>query len=104
MPSITDPEPYTSEDMFRESCEGRSLHDDCSRFYRVVMKLPAPLASKDQPSVHKINEAFLGKVRKDDLRTWTIIYSLFLTEKFALWPDTDECNHLIGILWKAYKG
>ena len=60
MPSITDPEPYTSENMFRETCEGRSLHDDHSRFYHVVMKLPAHLASKDQASVHKISDAFLG--------------------------------------------
>ena len=65
MPSSNNPEPYTNEDMFRESSEGRSIYDDSSRFYRVVMKLPVPLSNKYQPSVDKITLAFNEEVRKD---------------------------------------
>ena len=43
-------------------------------------------------------------MRKDDLRTWNVIYSLNLTEKSALQPEIDKCNHLVGMLWKSYKG
>ena len=102
MASITDPEPYTKDDMFRESSEGRSLHDDCRTFYRTIMKLPVPLVSENQPSVDQICDA-IGKVKRDDLLTWSFVYSLFLTEKSALWPDTDECHHSMGMMWKACK-
>ena len=102
MPSIIDdrrePEPYTNEDIFRKPSEGRSLHDDTSIFYRVIMKLPVPLSNVNQPSVDEISQAFDEKVKKDDLRTWNIIYSLFLAEKSTIWPDTDECNHSIGMM------
>ena len=99
-----EPQPYTNEDIFRESSEGRSLHDDASKFYRVIMKLPVPVAIQNQPTVDEITLAFSEKVRKDDLKTWNIIYSLNLTERSALWLDTDDCNHSVGMFWKACAG
>ena len=36
---MAEPEPYTAEDLWRESSEGRSLHDDANLFYRDVMGL-----------------------------------------------------------------
>ena len=97
------PEPYTNEDIFRESSEVRIIHDDTSKFYRVIMKLPVSLSNVNQPYVDEISQAFDEKVKKDDLRTWNVIYSLFLTEKSELWPDTDEYNHPIGMVWKACR-
>ena len=68
------------------------------------MKLPVPLTDVNQPSVDEISQAFNEKVKKDDLKTWHVIYSLYLTEKSALWHEADECNHSIGMMWKACRG
>ena len=39
------PEPYTSDDLYRPLDEGRSLHDDVSYFYRTIMKLDTPVTN-----------------------------------------------------------
>ena len=36
-------DPYTRDDLYRPADEGRSLHDDASRFYRDVMGLETPV-------------------------------------------------------------
>ena len=98
--------PYTKEDLFREASEGRSLHDDASRFYREVMGLETPVSKEAQPSVSAITDAIEAKVKSDDLCKWTIVYSLFLTNRNELFPPQDDLNHSIGCLLrgcKAYK-
>ena len=95
--------PYTNGDLFREASEGRSLHDDCSKFYRQVMGLVTPLKDSTQPTVDEIGTAIEKNVARDDLSMWTIVYSLFQTERSALWPDGDLLNHSMGMLWRACK-
>ena len=82
--------PYTNGDLFREASEGRSLHDDCSKFYRQVMGLVTPLKDSTQPTVDEIGTAIEKNVARDDLSMWTIVYSLFQTERSALWPDNGR--------------
>ena len=67
MPSINivgETKPYTNDDLFREASEGRSLHDDCSKFYRKVMGLVTPLSESIQPTVNEIGKAIEKKLPK----------------------------------------
>ena len=63
---MAEPEPYTAEDLWRESSEGRSLHDDANLFYRDVMGLTIPIKSTEQPSVLQIEAAIKTQVSKDN--------------------------------------
>ena len=100
---VGEAEPYTNDDLFREASEGRSLHDDCGRFYRQVMGIVTPLSDLIQPAIDEISTAIEKEVARDDLGIWTIVYSLFQTETSALWSDWDPLNHSMGILWRACK-
>ena len=88
--TIGEPSPYTDEDIFRESSEGRSLHDDANVFCREVMRLTTPIKSTEQPIVVDIQDAISKKVSKTDLRMWNIIYALQLTKEQELWPGTIQ--------------
>lgn len=68
------------------------------------MKLPVPVVIQDQPTVEEMTLAFTEKVRRDDLKTWNVIYPLNLSEGSVIWLDADDCNHSVGMLWKACKG
>ena len=55
---VGEAEPYSNDELFRESSSGgRSLHDDCCRFYREVMGLVTPLNDSTQPTVDEISAA-----------------------------------------------
>ena len=99
-----EPSPYIDEDIFRESSEGRSLHDDANVFYREVMGLTTPIKSTEQPTVVEIQDAISKKVSKTDLRMWTIIYALQLSKKEELWPGAIVApKNSIGKFWCASK-
>ena len=101
---VGEAEPYSNDELFRESSSGgRSLHDDCCRFYREVMGLVTPLNDSTQPTVDEISAAIEKELARDDLAMWTIVYSLFQTERSALWPDGDLPNHSMCILWQACR-
>lgn len=101
---MAEPEPYTAEDLWRESSEGRSLHDDANVCYRDVMGLIIPIKSTEQPSVLQIKAAIKTKVSKDNLAIWKIIYALQLTGEQVLWPDTIMTpENSIGRLWSACR-
>ena len=85
---MAEPRSYVADDLYRESSEGRSLHDDANVFYRTVMGLTTPIRSLEQPSVLQIETAIKTKVSKDNLLIWTIIDSLQLTSEQELWPGT----------------
>ena len=96
-------DPYTRDDLYRPADEGRSLHDDASRFYRDVMGLETPVMKSSQPDHGAICEALEYKVQKDDLPIWTIVYSMFQTERAALWSTDDRLDHSAGIFWRACR-
>ena len=67
------------------------------------MGLVTPLTDSTQPMVDEISTAIEKKLAMDDLGMWTIVYSLFQTERSALWSEGDPLNHAMGFLWRACK-
>lgn len=65
--SSSDPTPYINGDIFHESSQGRSLHNNALRFYREVMGLETPITKEDQPSVAEITQSIEDKVEKSNL-------------------------------------
>ena len=102
--TMADPIPYVADDLYRESSEGRSLHDDSNVFYRNVMGLTTPIPSTEQPCVSQIEAAIKTKVSRDNLKIWKIIYALQLTIKEELWPGAIMTpENSVGKLWCASK-
>ena len=103
---MAEPRSYVADDLYRESSEGRYLHDDAYVFYRTVMGLTTPIKSLEQPSVLQIETAIKTKVSKDNLLIWTIINSLQLTSEQELWPGTGAImtpENSVRKLWSASK-
>ena len=68
--TMTKPSLYTSEDVFREPSEGRSLHDDANLFYRKVMGLETPIKAVTQPTINEIHDAIGTKLSGNDFCMW----------------------------------
>ena len=45
-----EPDTYVEDDMYRPTCEGRSLHDGIGSFYRNVMEMTTPIKNDDLPT------------------------------------------------------
>ena len=94
--------PYSKEDMFRPSSEGRSLHDDLSKFLREALHFKTPvqqvLNSKELASyIRKLSD-------KDKLTHKQFIFDMKATKSIDLWPETDglpssKCN--FTSMWRA---
>jgi len=102
--TMTEPAPYTNEDMFREPGTGRSLHDDANSFYRKVMGLAIPIKAVAQPTIDSIHDAIKSKVSKTDYCMWSIIYGLQLSQLKELWPGAATSpQNSMGKLWVACR-
>ena len=98
--TMAEPSLYTSEDIFRESTEGRSLHDNANLFYRKVMGLETPLNAVTQPNINDIHDAIKTKVSGTDLFMWSMVYGLQLSQLEELWPGAKTApENSIGKLW-----
>ena len=102
--TMTKPSVYTSEDVFREPSEGRSLHDDANLFYRKVMGLETPIKAVTQPTINEIHDAIGTKLSGNDFFMWSMVYGLQLSQLEEVWPGAKTPpENSIGKLWCACR-